>query len=81
MGARKKNGSSAKAVWLLTSESSLFLCDRFLSFLFNFPRQGFFVQPGFPGTRSVDQAGIGLRGPPAFASQGLGLKPPLAVHN
>jgi hypothetical protein len=30
--------------------------------------------PGCPGTRSVDQAGLELRNPPAFASQVLGLK-------
>jgi hypothetical protein len=30
--------------------------------------------PGCPGTHSVDQAGIELRNPPAFASQVLGLK-------
>jgi hypothetical protein len=30
--------------------------------------------PGFPGTHSVDQAGLELRNPPASASQVLGLK-------
>jgi hypothetical protein len=30
--------------------------------------------PGCPGTHSVDQAGLELRNPPAFASQVLGLK-------
>jgi hypothetical protein len=30
--------------------------------------------PGFPGTYFVDQAGLKLRNPPAFASQVLGLK-------
>jgi hypothetical protein len=30
--------------------------------------------PGCPGTHSVDQAGLELRNPPAFASQALGLK-------
>jgi hypothetical protein len=30
--------------------------------------------PGCPGTRSVDQAGLELRNPPASASQVLGLK-------
>jgi hypothetical protein len=30
--------------------------------------------PGCPGTSSVDQAGLELRGPPASASQVLGLK-------
>jgi hypothetical protein len=30
--------------------------------------------PGCPGTYSVDQAGLELRNPPAFASQVLGLK-------
>jgi hypothetical protein len=30
--------------------------------------------PGWPGTHSVDQAGLKLRNPPASASQVLGLK-------
>jgi hypothetical protein len=30
--------------------------------------------PGYPGTNSVDQAGLKLRNPPASASQMLGLK-------
>jgi hypothetical protein len=30
--------------------------------------------PDYPGTHSVDQAGLKLRNPPAFASQALGLK-------
>jgi hypothetical protein len=30
--------------------------------------------PGCPGTHSVDQAGLELRNPPAFASRVLGLK-------
>jgi hypothetical protein len=30
--------------------------------------------PGYPGTHSVDQAGLELRNPPASASQVLGLK-------
>ena len=30
--------------------------------------------PGYPGTQSVDQAGLELRNPPASASQVLGLK-------
>jgi hypothetical protein len=30
--------------------------------------------PGCPGIHSVDQAGLELRNPPAFASQVLGLK-------
>ena len=38
-------------------------------------RQGFSVySPGCPGTHSVDQTGLELRNPPAFASQVLGLK-------
>jgi hypothetical protein len=39
-----------------------------------FLRQGFSVSPGCPGTHSVDHAGLGLRNPPASASQVLGLK-------
>jgi hypothetical protein len=30
--------------------------------------------PGYPGTHSVDQAGLELRNPPASASPALGLK-------
>jgi hypothetical protein len=30
--------------------------------------------PGYPGTHSVDQAGLELRNPPTSASQVLGLK-------
>jgi hypothetical protein len=34
----------------------------------------FFLSPSYPGTHSVDQAGLELRNPPAPASQVLGLK-------
>jgi hypothetical protein len=34
----------------------------------------FLYSPGCPGTHSVDQTNLKLRNPPAFASQGLGLK-------
>jgi hypothetical protein len=46
-------------------------------FFFNFlgvSRQFLLCSPGYPGTHSVDQAGLELRDPPAFASQVLGLK-------
>jgi hypothetical protein len=43
-------------------------------YLFWFPRQGFPVCLGCPGTYSVDQAGLELRNPPASASRVLGLK-------
>ena len=33
-----------------------------------------FVQPGCPGTSSVEQTGLKLRDPPASAAQVLGLK-------
>jgi hypothetical protein len=35
---------------------------------------GFLYSPGCPGTHFVDQAGLELRNPPAFASPVLGLK-------
>jgi hypothetical protein len=43
-------------------------------FFLVFSRQGFFNNPGCPGTHLVDQAGLELRNPPASASQVLGLK-------
>jgi hypothetical protein len=46
-----------------------------LGFLFVcFSRQSFSVYPGYPGTHSVDQAGLKFRNPPTSASQVLGLK-------
>jgi hypothetical protein len=44
------------------------------SFFFFFIDRVFLYSPGCPGTHSVDQAGLELRNPPAFASQVLGLK-------
>jgi hypothetical protein len=41
---------------------------------FRFLRQGSLCSLGFPGTNSVDQAGLELRNPPVSASQVLGLK-------
>jgi hypothetical protein len=46
----------------------LFVC------LFCFRDRVSLCSPGCPGTYSVDQAGLELRTPPAFASQVLGLK-------
>lgn len=40
----------------------------------SFLRQGFLCSPGCPGTSSVDQAGLCLRDPPAYASQVQGSK-------
>jgi hypothetical protein len=49
--------------------------ENFFCLFFVFFRQGFSVcSPGCPGTHSVDQTGLGLRNPPASASQVLGLK-------
>jgi hypothetical protein len=45
-----------------------------LVFFFWFFKTGFLCSSGCPGTHSVDQAGLELRNPPAFASQVLGLK-------
>jgi hypothetical protein len=39
-----------------------------------FFKLGFLCSPGCPGAHSVDQAGLELRNPPAYASQVLGLK-------
>ena len=41
---------------------------------FFFFKISFLCSPCYPGTHSVDQAGLELRGPPASASQVLGLK-------
>jgi hypothetical protein len=49
----------------------LSICLFIYLFIFGFSRQG---SPGCPGTYSVDQAGLELRNPPAFASRVLGLK-------
>jgi hypothetical protein len=43
-------------------------------FCFVFLRQVSLCSPGYPGTHSVDQAGLELRNLPASASQVLGLK-------
>jgi hypothetical protein len=43
-------------------------------FVFVFRDRVFLYSPGYPGTHSVDQAGLKLRNPPAPASQVLGLK-------
>jgi hypothetical protein len=45
----------------------------FLFFVF-FPDRVSLCSPGCPGTHSVDQAGLELRNPPAYASRVLGLK-------
>ena len=42
-----------------------------LFFLF---KTGFLCSPGYPGTHSVDQAGLELRNLPVSASQVLGLR-------
>ena len=43
--------------------------------IFFFPQDRIFLcSPGYPGTHSVDQAGLDLRDPPASASRVLGLK-------
>jgi hypothetical protein len=49
----------------------LFVC---LDLFFVFSRHISLYNPGWPGTHSVDQAGLELRNPPASASQVLGLK-------
>jgi hypothetical protein len=41
---------------------------------FFFFETGFLCSPGYPGTHSVDQAGLELRNPPASAFEVLGLK-------
>jgi hypothetical protein len=52
-------------------------------FFFFFPLQDrvSLYSPGCPGTHFVDQAGLELRNPPAFASQVLGLKATTARPN
>ena len=45
-----------------------------LVFVFLFQDRVSFCNPGCPGTRSVDQAGLKPRDPPASGSQVLGLK-------
>ena len=60
------------------SESSFLLLELAFSFFFLFflfwDRVSL-CSPGCPGTHFVDQAGLELRNPPAFASRVLGLKP------
>jgi hypothetical protein len=49
--------------------------NRSLFFFFFFFRDRVSLcSPGYPGTHSVDQAGLELRNPPASASRVLGLK-------
>jgi hypothetical protein len=43
-------------------------------FCFVFRDRVSLCSPGYPGTHSVDQAGLKLRNPPASVSQVLGLK-------
>jgi hypothetical protein len=45
-----------------------------LVLVFGFQDRVSLYSPGCPGTHFVDQAGLELRNPPAFASQMLGLK-------
>jgi hypothetical protein len=49
-------------------------CFEFFVCLFVFQNRVSLCSPGYPGTHSVDQAGLTLRNPPASASQMLGLK-------
>jgi hypothetical protein len=46
----------------------------FVCLFFVFRDRVSLCSPGYPGTHSVDQAGLELRNPPASASQVLGLK-------
>jgi hypothetical protein len=46
----------------------------FVCLFFGFRDRVSLCNPGYPGTHSVDQAGIKLRNPPASASQVLGSK-------
>jgi hypothetical protein len=51
----------------------LFLfCFISFCFVFAFQDRVSLCSPGYPGTHSVDQAGLKLRNLSAFASQGLG---------
>jgi hypothetical protein len=62
-------------VFPYTTSLLLFLFFILYVFLFLFFRDRVSLcSPGFPGTHSVDQAGLELRNPPASASQVLGLK-------
>ena len=67
------------------SKKEIFLLLLFWVFLFCFVflRQGFSVQPwlSYPGTHSVDQAGLALRNLPASASQVLRLKAFATTHS
>ena len=67
------------------SKKDIFLLLLFWVFLFCFVflRQGFSVQPwlSYPGTHSVDQAGLALRNLPASASQVLRLKAFATTHS
>jgi hypothetical protein len=45
-----------------------------LLFLFGFQDRVSLYSPGYPGTHSVDQAGLELRNPPASASLSAGIK-------
>ena len=51
-----------------------FLFFFFFFFFFCFLDRVSLCSPGYPGTQSVDQAGLKLRNPPASASPVLGLK-------
>jgi hypothetical protein len=57
---------------LLTTESYFHLKKK--NFFLVLQDRFSLCSPGCPGTRSVDQAGLELRNPPASASQVLGLK-------
>jgi hypothetical protein len=55
-------------LWVLTNVTLI------LFFCLVFRDRVSLYSPGCPGTHSVDQAGLGLRNPPAFASRVLGIK-------
>jgi hypothetical protein len=61
----------SQALWQRWSFLFCFFC--FL-FFFCFRDRVSLCSPGYPGTHSVDQAGLELRNSPASASQVLGLK-------
>jgi hypothetical protein len=59
----------------VTGRGSFFFFFLFFFFFFlGFRDRVSLCSPGCPGTRSVDQAALELRNPPASASQVLGLK-------
>jgi hypothetical protein len=74
--AQKSAQQFGGCAFMFLAHFCLFVCFLlcFVLFCCFFRDRVSLCSPGYPGTHSVDQAGLELRNPPASASQVLGLK-------